>query len=192
MKRRTVLGTVASTTAVLAGCLARDGSGDDGSSDGNESDDEDGGDSSGGSTQSGEPAGGSGDDSGSNGETNSTDDTPDDDTQASVTDRGIETTVRDCGSQDTTSASMQVDGQDVVVEGTLSASTPCHDAVLSEASVEDGTLRVRIDLSERDGVCQQCIGEISYRATVTVDSPSALQSVAVVHATGGEHSFDVE
>lgn len=168
MKRRTVLAAAAaSATASVGGCLADGGSDEDGDGDDGDGADSDGGD-----------GGGDGDGSGVDG--------------SGITDRSIETTERTCGSQDVSRASMTVADGAIVVEGTLSASTPCHDAVLSSALLEDRTLRIGVDVSQQDGVCQQCIGEISYEATVELDDPRDLDSVQVSHAGGGQHQFDVE
>lgn len=193
MKRRTVLAAAATTaTASVAGCLTGSdepggsGSGDDSNGNGSPG--------GGGTNGDDEPSGGG--DGSSDDDEGSGDDGDDSDRSgvdgSEITGRSIETTEQTCGSQDVSEASMTVEDGAIVVEGTVSASTPCHDAVLSTAAVGDRTLRMDVELSQQDGFCQQCLGEISYEATIELANPTGLESVQVSHAGGSLHQFDVE
>ncbi|AGN00287.1 hypothetical protein L593_01670 [Salinarchaeum sp. Harcht-Bsk1] len=181
MKRRTVLSTVAAASAAgVAGCLSR---GDDGSddSDGDSNSDATDGDSGSDVTNdSGNVT------NGGSGGCSDPCETP------AIGEQSIETTSTTCDGQDTSEASARVDDHDVVVQGTLSASTPCHDAVLTDASIENGQLRVTVDVTPRDGVCAQCIAEISYRATIGVTNVDAIDGVQVRHVGGQEHSCELD
>jgi len=185
MKRRTVLSAVAAASgAALAGCFSQ---GDDGSNDGDGSAD------GGSNTDASEDGSGSaGSDDGGNASSSGDGDCSDPCEPPSISDQSIRTTSTTCGSQDTSEASMDIEDGDVVVEGTLSASTPCHDAVLAGATIENGQLQLTVDVRDRDNVCVQCIGEIAYRTTITVSDVSALDTVRVSHVGGEQHAFDVE
>lgn len=63
------------------------------------------------------------------------------------------------------------DGSKVVVRGEYVVPTPCHEATILDADVEDGTLLLVIGAEETSEVCAQVMSEMAYEATVTVDGP---------------------
>ncbi|WP_247729925.1 hypothetical protein [Halovivax limisalsi] len=78
-------------------------------------------------------------------------------------------------------ADVTVDGDTVEIAGQLEGATPCHEAVVSETTLEDGTLTVAVELEETDdGMCTQQIARIEYEATIEIESGD-LSSVVVVH-----------
>lgn len=100
----------------------------------------------------------------------------------------IETLDTDCGS--TGDASVSPESDRIVIDGTIVAGNPCHEAVLVDAAVRDGELRVGIDVEStlgEDEVCIQCVGEIEYRAIVEVTDVEQLASVIVDHVDGGSY-----
>lgn len=163
MRRRTLLGATATALTGLAGCLA------DGTRDGSDDD--------------GEPAGepGGEDQSGGGGDVG----------PAEVVDASVVTTSSDCASGDAGSADATLADGTLTVEGALQASTPCHDAVLDGAGVEDSELQVAVGLERREGACVTCVGVVRYRAEVDVADVAALETVRVSHGDADSHTFDV-
>lgn len=98
----------------------------------------------------------------------------------------IETTGTSCGSGDEGTAEIERDGDAVVVTGTLSASNPCHEAVLGDLSVSDGVLSVPVGVqSAGSGGCATCLGVVEYTARIELDDSGALDSVRIDHEGGG-------
>lgn len=99
----------------------------------------------------------------------------------------IETVGTDCGTPDDEHARADRDGNTVTLSGVLVTSNPCHEAVLVEYSLTDGELSVDIDavstLDEGE-VCIECIGAISYEATIEVDSDAVVARVRLNHVPG--------
>lgn len=70
----------------------------------------------------------------------------------------------------------------VTVEGSLVTSTPCHDAVLNGVNYRDGELALAVAAESNLGpeeYCVQCVGEISYEATVSVAEGVEVERVSV-------------
>jgi hypothetical protein len=163
MKRRTLLAGVATGAVGLSGCLA-EGNGGDGDDSENTDGSEDGGnDGDGGDTNTG----------GSN--------------PPSIEDSTIRTTAKNCGSTDAGEATAKRENGEITVEGLTTASNPCHEAILDSVEIQNRQLVVRVDVERTDQVCQQCIGEIEYRATVTVSNAGALHGTTVEHVDGEEY-----
>lgn len=107
-------------------------------------------------------------------------------------DTDLETTAADCGSDDVVEASV-VDG-DIVLEGTVPASNPCHEAYIDEATLENDELSVVVeieDTTDEDEGCIQCTGVIDYEATLEfseeLEDLSPFDSFTVEHGgTSGE------
>ena len=103
--------------------------------------------------------------------------------------KSIETIDTDCGS--TGDATVTPETDRVVIDGTIVASNPCHEAVLSGAAVSGDELRVAIDVEstlEPDEVCIECVGAIEYRVIVEVTDAKQLSSVHVDHVDGGSYA----
>jgi len=81
----------------------------------------------------------------------------------------------------------------VAIEGTFTAPNPCHEAVIEGVTVEGDTLQVDVDRQSTLGegeFCQECVGAISYEATVEVAPLDALADVRVGHPDGSGVSTD--
>ena len=86
-----------------------------------------------------------------------------------------------CGNQ-VNRAEVTVDDGTVTVEGTTWGNEACYVARLESATLDTGTLTLRV-VTERaapeDEACAQCIAEIEYRAVVeTRETP---EEVVVIH-----------
>lgn len=92
-------------------------------------------------------------------------------------------------------ATVSVDGDTVTIEGQLEASTPCHEAVVTDVVLEGGTLKVAVGLEESSdgGMCAQVISKIEYEATIEIENGTPTR-VVVVHTdrVGEETAADVE
>lgn len=154
MKRRTLLKGVATAAAggVLAGCLEEPA--DPGAPG---TDDADGGD-------------GAGDDPDGDG-TDGDDDVPFDLDESPPTGSSTQTIVTretTCGETDRATVSWSEDS--IVVSGWITASNPCHEAVVDGVEVEDDVATVSIGIrGDEEEVCIQCLGEINYEATIRFD-----------------------
>ncbi len=104
----------------------------------------------------------------------------------------IETRSADCGSADEVSAS--VTGPFITLHGHLPAPDPCHEAALTDATVEDEILTVDIEAvpDEEAGVCIECLAEVEYQAQVELVGPPAIAEIHVHHADGQDHTFAIE
>jgi len=73
---------------------------------------------------------------------------------------------------------------EIVVEGSISAPTPCHSTSLSGASYDPSsdtlTLTIGIDAPDEDVVCVQCVGSVPYTARAGFDG-GLPGSVKIVH-----------
>lgn len=153
MDRRTLLQQTAAlgTIATLAGCL----------------------DQSGGDETTTEPTT---DQSTTNTETTTTEPTTAEPLE--ITEQEIQTGGTECGETNDASIDFTDDGATVV--GTIPATTPCHDAVITSARVFGDVVELTIDTDEQAvDSCQDCLGEIDYIATITTNRPP--NSVVVAH-----------
>lgn len=72
----------------------------------------------------------------------------------------------------------------VTVEGVVTASNPCHDATIEEASVRDGVLNIAVGATGTDvEMCVECVGEITYEATVELAESVDIKEVSVSSRT---------
>ena len=72
----------------------------------------------------------------------------------------------------------------VTVEGSLVASTPCHEAYIDRVGYDSGTLSLTVGVesnTDPDELCVECLAEIEYEATVDVAEDVTVQSVSVSH-----------
>ena len=97
-------------------------------------------------------------------------------------------TVRDasCG-EGGDEASVSTADATVSVRGTVTVADGCRTAELAGARVDDGELRVVVASVEREGVeqCVQCLTDVVYDASVTLDD-GLPERVVVVHESRGE------
>lgn len=105
--------------------------------------------------------------------------------QEVVLDYSVETTKTGCtaGSIGTGRGELvsQTEGT-VTAEGSVVTSTPCHRAVIDGVSYSDGELALVVDVESTlgpDELCVQCIGQITYEATISVAEGVAVDSVSV-------------
>ncbi|MCT9095261.1 hypothetical protein [Haloarchaeobius sp. HME9146] len=100
--------------------------------------------------------------------------------------QSIETTDTGCGSEG--NASVSFGDAAVDVTGSVVASTPCHVAVMQDATfdTESKTLTVTVGVKE-DGsdACMECIGVVEYAATLGF-ADGLPETVEVVHASQGK------
>lgn len=99
-----------------------------------------------------------------------------------VVDQEITTVDTGCGTPDDDDRSTDIDGEIVTIEGVRTAPNPCHDAVISEVALKNGTLKVTIDVepsSGEDEVCIDCVGRIEYEAVLELDDE--VEDVIVEH-----------
>ena len=86
-----------------------------------------------------------------------------------------------CGNQ-VNRAEVTFDDGTVTVDGTTWGNEACYVARLESATLDGGTLTLRV-VTERaagpDEACAQCIAEIEYRAVV--ETPTTPEEVVVVH-----------
>ncbi|MEF8814660.1 MAG: hypothetical protein V5A55_12710 [Halovenus sp.] len=80
----------------------------------------------------------------------------------------------------------RTDGR-VAIRGTFTAPNPCHEAVLEETTVDGDRLQVSVSRRstlEEGEVCRECVGAISYEASIEVFPLDALEDVQVEHPDG--------
>lgn len=77
----------------------------------------------------------------------------------------------------------------VTVEGSLVTSTPCYAAVVESVSYDSGDLTLAVSAEPEPGVCIECIGEITYEATVSLSEGVTVDTVSVAHLET-EHRVD--
>ncbi|MCU4926817.1 hypothetical protein OB905_12640 [Halobacteria archaeon AArc-dxtr1] len=184
-RRQLLSGTATAVPAVLAGCVtearssfeAGSDDGDDGSGDDSDSRSD---------SENGDTTGGDDDAEDGTGEYRPTNDS---------VDAWIETVDADCGGPTDHRVAAEHDGESVVVTGALTASNPCHEAIVTGSEYDDGNLRLQIDVKStlEDGeVCVECVGIISYEATAKLADGAEPDTVVVDHATGDEHVVELE
>ncbi|QLH84868.1 hypothetical protein HZS54_00425 [Halosimplex pelagicum] len=106
-----------------------------------------------------------------------------------MADRSFDVTDSGCGTQtDDASVAFDGDGATVTVTGTIWGNDACYTAALSDVRLDGDELTVVVgSMSDAgtDTACAQCITEIDYEATVTLDG-ALPQTVTVVHGHGEE------
>lgn len=189
MNRRRFLAGASAAVVGLAGCLAEDGTDDgtDGGDEGNQTNGNDGSGSDGSDNDGGDEIDG-GENNGDNNDGDETDgseiDLPD-----GVATASIQTSETKCGTSDADRFDADL-GETVTITGTLSAPNPCHEAVFGELALDGDELAVTIDVKDTsDEMCEACIGEVSYEATIELDDSEAT-TATLDHATGGSYSIE--
>jgi len=114
-----------------------------------------------------------------------------DDSQSSVT---VETGNTECAQGQADSVSIDWSGDVITVTGSTPAPTPCHEAVLEDATIEADSFTIVIDVAEANegGVCQECTGKIEYQAEIEPENPDGISDGTVRHVQGGAHGVAVE
>ena len=112
-------------------------------------------------------------------------------TPSSVAEKSLTVTDSGCGERmNDASVAFDEATETVTVTGTTWGNDACYTAVLSDVSLAEGSLTV-VAGSESDAgtdeACAQCITEIGYEVTVTLDD-GLPDEVAVVHESGGERT----
>jgi hypothetical protein len=149
-----------------------------------------------GTDESGEDGTNESDDDGTDGSDDDDEYTPD-----AVVDASIETVEAECSTGEdgeveaecSTGEDGEVEvafeGASVVVEGSLPAPTPCHEAALADVEIEGDELSLRVDVRSTGEVCVECVGAIEYEAVVELDGAITIESVRIDHVTrGGDES----
>jgi len=110
-----------------------------------------------------------------------------------VADESLTVTDSGCGDGeqiDDASVAFDEANETVTVTGTVWGNDACYTAVLSGVSLDGGSLTVVVGSesdADADEVCAECISEIGYEVTVTLDG-GLPDEVAVVHEHGGEQT----
>lgn len=114
------------------------------------------------------------------------------DDPTSVASTDIETIRTDCGSED--DAEVRPRAATLQIAGTVPAPTPCHLATVESAEMVEGTLSLEIGVTpdEDAEVCEECVGEIQYAATVELDGPPLVEEVRVAHADHETHELTID
>lgn len=112
-------------------------------------------------------------------------------TEPHVHEAAIQTTDTGCGDEDVDEASASLDAGTLTVEGRVSTSTPCYEAVLVNRHVDGETLHLGVATRAREEMCVDCVGELGYEATVDLLNDDDLSELVVAHADGGDHHFDL-
>jgi hypothetical protein len=85
-----------------------------------------------------------------------------------ITDTSFAASDGEC-SPDEGAARVSFDGDAVRVDGRLATPTPCHGAALADARLDGDRLLVAVRTTDSTaGACAQCLGTVSYDATVQV------------------------
>jgi len=137
-----------------------------GSDDGTESDNSDE------ETQNTEEETGSGDDEDVNGQRVAAE---------SIVEVAVETTETGCGGG-IEQSEWNRDGQTITVTGTFQAPTRCNKAVLVDISEQDGVVEMVVGREATSQECVNCVGSISYTATIEMADGATVEDVTVTHA----------
>jgi len=131
-----------------------------------------------GTDESGEDGTNESDDDGTDGSDDDDEDTPD-----AVVDASIETVEAECSTGEDGEVEAAFEGASVIVEGSLPAPTPCHEAALADVEIEGDELSLRVDVRSTGEVCVECVGAIEYEAVVELDDAITIESVRIDHVT---------
>ncbi|PSP28244.1 hypothetical protein BRC65_02670 [Halobacteriales archaeon QH_2_65_14] len=107
----------------------------------------------------------------------------------SIVDSSIETVEAGC-SRGELAFEGEIEGETVQVQGMRNTSTPCYEATLEDASVNDDTLVLQVGVeSNTDGnqACIECLGQIEYEASVTFDGTPAVTEAVVIQGKDSRH-----
>ena len=188
-RRNVLLSTAAIGAAGLAGCVSDSEDGESanaGASNGDENGSENGNESTAGNeTETGDDGTDGADSGEESGSTGSGSD------PSNIT---LETVGAACAEGDNDSVTIDWSGGVIVVNGTTPAPNPCHEAVLKEGTIEDGSFTLVVDVADANegGVCQDCVGAVEYEARVEPENPDEITEATVRHIQGGSHGVAVE
>ena len=71
--------------------------------------------------------------------------------------------------------------ESITVAGELEAASPCYEAVIADADLEDGVLTVTVELEDPgEESCAMVVTEVEYEATITT-TEGVPETVVVVH-----------
>jgi hypothetical protein len=84
------------------------------------------------------------------------------------------------------------DGDTLEITGTIHTSNPCHEPVLSGMGVDGRSLSVGVDTESKDGICQQCLGAVRFRASVELSDIAKLEGVTVDYQDGDEVTVEAD
>ena len=112
------------------------------------------------------------------------------DDRPTVRDHSVETVETTCSSGESTGIDVSFDETAVGIDGIARTSNPCYEATVESAAVTDGELRVGVAFVREDGACADCVGAVTYAATVDLDTTEGVDTVVVTHSQ--EHAGDDE
>lgn len=100
--------------------------------------------------------------------------------------RTIET--RDTTCMGATGASVTVSFEDdrIAINGVAQTSTPCHEAVVESAVVENGEVILQVGFQPVGEQCIDCVGAIEYVANLEMTRIDGIDSVTVIHSDSGK------
>lgn len=99
----------------------------------------------------------------------------------------IETVKTDCMSGDIEGIEASFGEATVDIDGVASTPTPCYEAAVESAAVTDSELRVQVGFARDDSdACVECIGAVTYGATIDLDTTDGIDTVVVTH---GDEEF---
>lgn len=107
------------------------------------------------------------------------------DGQPSVRDHSVETVETTCSSGESTGIDVSFGEEAVDIDGVARTSNPCYEATIESAAVTSGELRVTVGFVREDGACADCVGAVTYAATVDLDTTDSLDTVVVTHREDG-------
>jgi hypothetical protein len=84
-------------------------------------------------------------------------------------------------------AELSQDGDTAIVQGAVSARTPCHEAFLESVGYGAGTLQVVVGAEsnlDRNEYCTECIADIEYEVTVELAEGTDVSNLSVTHIQG--------
>lgn len=107
--------------------------------------------------------------------------------QSKMIDSEIKTTQAECkGGDQEDSITVSIEEETVSIEGVMITPTPCYEASIRSVKISNSELLVEINSDELEGACTQCIGAVSYRCTITVNSTDGISTVTVKHGEGDD------
>jgi len=107
------------------------------------------------------------------------------DDRPTVRDHSVETVDTTCSSGESTGIDVSFGETAVEIDGVARTSNPCYEATVESASVTGGELRVGVGFDREDGACSDCVGAVTYAATVEMETTEGVDTVVVTHGEDG-------
>jgi len=107
------------------------------------------------------------------------------DDRPTVRDHSVETVETTCSSGESTGIDVSFGETAVEIDGVARTSNPCYEATVESATVTGGELRVGVGFVREDGACADCVGAVTYAATVEMDTTEGVDTVVVTHGEAG-------